>query len=185
MDYEWGMASIRRIASGWQAQIARNRVRKSKTFPTKREAQDWGARQEHQILSGEGEYDSGTFGDILKRYGKHESPKKRGGRWEDIRLNKIARDKIGAVRIQDLAASDLADWRDRRLLDVSPVSVRREMQLLSAVLNVAVKEWGLLRKSPMPSVAKAAGSSAPRNLCPLRITFRRHSLSKGSHHGFD
>jgi len=36
------MATFRKLPSGkWQAQIARNGIRKSSSFATRREAQDW------------------------------------------------------------------------------------------------------------------------------------------------
>ncbi|MEL7299335.1 MAG: site-specific integrase [Pseudomonadota bacterium] len=148
------MASIRKIKSGWQAQVARRGVRTSKTFPTKRQAQDWAAREEQLILSGEGKYDGGTVSDLLGRYARTVSPKKRGERWEVLRLNNMARDELGAVRIKDLDPADIAAWRDRRLKQVAPNSVRREMQILNAVLNVAVKEWGALPRNPARDVSK-------------------------------
>lgn len=47
------MASITKHKGRWRAQVARKGVRKSRIFETKREAQDWAARQEYLILHGE------------------------------------------------------------------------------------------------------------------------------------
>lgn len=148
------MATIRKIRSGWQAQVARRGVRTSKTFPTKREAQDWAARQEHLILAGEGKYGPGQLKDVLQRYARTESPKKRGERWEILRLNLIGRSDLGSKSLKSLTAADFAQWRDKRLTEVAPASVRREMQILSAVLNTAVNEWGILPKNPLKVVAR-------------------------------
>jgi integrase len=148
------MATFKKHKSGWQAQVARKGVRVSKILPTKREAQDWAARQEHLILQGKGQYGPGTLSDLLDRYAKTESPKKKGERWETLRLAKIAKDKIGAISLIDLQPGDFADWRDRRVKEVAPSSVRREMILLSAVMTTAVKEWKLLPSSPLADVRK-------------------------------
>lgn len=147
------MASIRKIASGWQAQVARQGIRKSKTFPSKREAQDWAAREEHLILSGRGKYGPGTFGDVLKRYAETESPKKRGERWEVVRLRVLRRDEIAEIKLSKIGAADFADWRDRRLKEVSPGSVIREMTLLRAVCRTATQDWGLFPRNPIKGVA--------------------------------
>lgn len=156
------MASIRKIASGWQAQVARKGVRTSRTFPSKREAQDWAARQEHLILAGEGRYGGGIFADLILRYKRDESPKKRGERWEAIRLAKIAKDPIAARPVRSLQAADFAAWRDKRMGEVKANTVRREMQLMRGVLRVAVREWGVLPANPMDGVT-IPKKPAPRN----------------------
>ncbi|MDO5706062.1 MAG: hypothetical protein Q4G49_13490 [Paracoccus sp. (in: a-proteobacteria)] len=47
-------------------------------FPTKREAQDWAARQEAEILAGAGGGSSVRLADVLVRYAREVSPTKRG-----------------------------------------------------------------------------------------------------------
>lgn len=148
------MASIRKINGKWQAQVARKGIRKSKLFQTKRDALDWAAHQEHSILNGSGEYGPGTLGDLFHRYAKEVSPTKKGARWEQIRLSKLGQDKIALVQISHLRAGDFADWRDRRLIEVSPSSVAREMTLIRSVLSIARREWGLLPNNPMADVKK-------------------------------
>src|SRR3546814_17368597 len=46
------MASFRKSGSGWRAEVARNGVRESATFPTKREAQEWAAVHRRVDLHG-------------------------------------------------------------------------------------------------------------------------------------
>lgn len=67
----------------------------------------------------------------------------------------------------DLASQDFAAWRDRRLKEVAPGSVRREMVLMSAVLTVARKEWGAIAKNPLADVAKPR-PPAPRDRRPTQ-----------------
>ena len=148
------MAAIIKRGKVWQAQVARYGIKKSKTFRTKSEAKAWAESQEHQILLGAGKYGPGTVGDLFRRYAREVSPRQRGMRWEQIRLEKLCRDRIGKIAVRDLRAADFADWRDRRLTEVAPGTVRREMVLMSAVMTVARREWGAFPTSPMADVKK-------------------------------
>lgn len=149
------MATFRKTKTGtWRAEVARQGVRKSKVFPTKRAAQDWAARQEYLILNGDEVASRAPFSDLLDRYSREVSPKKRGARWEHIRLEKLNQDKIAQVAVADLRPSDFADWRDRRLKEVAPATVIREMQLMNSALIIAIKEWGLLSVNPMSGVGR-------------------------------
>ena len=154
------MASITKHKNGWRAHVARQGVRKSKLFDSKREAQDWAARQEYLILHGEKAAARERLLHLLDRYAREVSPKKRGARWEQIRLEKLSRDQLAQKRLGDLTAQDFASWRDRRLQEVSSGTVRREMELLSAVLIVARKEWGLIGANPMADVRRPANNPA-------------------------
>ena len=148
------MASIRRWKKGWRAEIFRAGVRKSKVFANKQEARDWAAHEEAKILGGAKVAARMPFGEVLDRYAREVSPAKRGHRWEVVRLEKMQRDTIAEKPIGDLTATDFADWRDRRVQEVSDGSVRREMTLLGAVLSRARDEWGLIAESPLKSVKK-------------------------------
>jgi integrase len=156
------MASILRHKSGWRAQIAIRGVRKSRVFERKQDAKDWAAREEYLIRKGEGEYGPGTLGDLLDRYARTVSPAKRGARWEQIRLELLKRDKLADIQAKDARPGDFAEWRDRRLEQVSASTVRREMILLSAVMSVAVDEWGVFPVSPVKGVKKPR-SAPPRD----------------------
>ncbi|MEO1538516.1 MAG: site-specific integrase [Pseudomonadota bacterium] len=149
------MASVRKQPNGkWQAQVARKGVRRSKLFATRQEARDWGARQEHLILNKETLDSRQTFGDLCLRFAREVSPLRKGEVWEGRRLKRFAADRIGAIAISDLTAAHFADWRDRRLLDVQPASVTREMNLMSSVLTQCRKEWGLISGNPLSDVRK-------------------------------
>lgn len=149
------MATFRKMANGrWRAEIAKRGVRKSKVLATKTAAKDWAAREEYLIANSESVEAEGPFGDLLDRYSREVSPTKRGQRWEQIRLAALGRSELAKVKLSELRPADLADWRDKRSKEVSPGSVLREMQLISAVLSVAVKEWGLIPRNPMQDVRR-------------------------------
>lgn len=148
------VASISKHKRGFRAQVARKGVRRSMVFKTKQEAKDWAARQEYLILHGDKVAAKTRLRDVLDRYAREVSPGKRGHRWEALRLANMGKDRLGDVQLGELQADDIAAWRDRRLREVAPSSVRREMNLLGAVLTQARKEWRLLTSNPMGDVRK-------------------------------
>ena len=149
------MATFKKLPSGkWQAQIARGGVRKSASFFTKREAQDWAAKQEYFALNSERVQSKITLKDVLQRYGAEESPKRRGKRWERLQLRRMSADPVAEKKLDSLKPSDLADWRDRRSKEVAPGTVRREMNLLSSVLSTARRDWGLISQNPISEIRK-------------------------------
>jgi integrase len=172
------MASVIRHGKKWRALIAKNGVRKSKVFPSRQEARDWAAREELLITGGEKLAASTTLGDVLDRYAQEVSPGKKGHRWEIIRLEKWMRDPVARHRLSDLEPRHLAAWRDQRLSEVSPGSVRREMNLLSAVLQQCVREWGLLRSNPMLEVKKPK-PPPPRDRLPTDDEMERLAEAAG------
>jgi integrase len=151
------MASIKNIDGKYRVFIFKMGVRKSKVFDVKAKAVAWATQTEADILAGKtGAVPDKTFGDLLDEYASRVSPTKRGERWEKVRINLVKRDPIAAVKLSQLAAPDFANWRDRRLLSVSAASVRREWNLLSSAINIAVKEWHWLPINSMKDVKRPA-----------------------------
>lgn len=159
------MASYRKSGSGWRAEIVRKGVRESATFPTKREAQEWAAKRETEIAARRtGKVLRWTLTDVLDRYIRDISPSKAGSAKEVLRLKAIQRDTLAKAVMQDITAAMLADWRDRRLKDVQPASVLREIGSLRAVWKQAkLKEWGYVDHDPWPDVSKPS-AGAPRKV---------------------
>ncbi|MEL7091935.1 MAG: site-specific integrase [Pseudomonadota bacterium] len=117
----------------------------------------------------------------MDRYAREVSSGKRGYHWEQIRLERLQKDVIGEKAIGDLRPSDFADWRDRRLRDVSGASVKREMNLLSAVLHHARREWGLIDKSPLTDVGRPKEPPARRRR-PTKIEMEAMRLAAGGNY---
>jgi len=174
------MASFSKLPSGkWRAQVEREGKRRSASFSTKREATDWANQQEYAILNAEFIASSQLLSDVFNRYASEVSPLRKGERWEIVRLAKLGRDRIGAIAIGEVAPSDFADWRDRRLQEVQPASVAREMNLLSAVMTVAHKEWGLLKSNPVSDVRKPR-KPVPRDRIVTDCELKALALSAGA-----
>jgi hypothetical protein len=88
--------------------------------------------------------------DLLKRYATEVSPRKKGADTEQIRLACFERDALGHVPIMRLSPSDIASYRDRRVMLVSGETVRRELALLNSVIQTA--RTGLLPVRMTPSL---------------------------------
>ena len=83
------MATFRKRAGKWRAEIYCLGVRASKTFAAKAAAQEWAVQREAEILEHGGQpshRNSHTLRDALLRYSENISPTKKGVRWEQVRI---------------------------------------------------------------------------------------------------
>lgn len=161
------MASITKTDDGYRAQVYVKGVRENKRFRTKREAEIWAAGRETELRkSGQEQIKRGhTFKEAFENYAKEVSPSKRGGAWEQIRIKAFLRDtnlKVGS-KIETITTDHLSAWRDARLLEVSAGTVLREINLISAVLEAARREWKWISDNPMRDMRKPS-SPAHRNI---------------------
>lgn len=142
------MATFRKRGGTWRAEVERLGVRRSATFDSKSAAVAWAGRVEAEIMAGaRGEVPNIPLSRLLERYRLEISPGKKGARWEAIRLMALERDRIALVSLRRLDAPHVEDWQRRRLEAIAAASVRRERNLLSAVLNAGVR-WRWLARNP-------------------------------------
>lgn len=141
------MPNIRPIKSKtmgtrWRADVWIKGIRESKRFATKPEAVAWAYQREAEISTDGRLVQGQTMGAALTRYAKEDSPKKRGVKSEVVRLKRLGRDPIANHLIRDINLRTAEEYRDRRLKEVQPSSVTREMTVMAAVLRRAVKwDW--------------------------------------------
>jgi len=160
----------KKAGSNWQVQINMQGVRESQSFATKAEATMWATQREAEILSGKtGKAPpSATLATILEKYLKDVTPKKRaaqdGSKWEENKIKYLCKDKIAKIAVPDLEPRHFAEWRDRRLKEVSEASVRREWTLLTHALKIAIKEWRWLDTNPMEDVKRPPPSEARKRV---------------------
>ncbi|WP_312806587.1 site-specific integrase [Agrobacterium cavarae] len=143
------MATIRKLRGRWQAQVRRRGMKpRCKSFDTKLEAEKWardletqvdrfGAAPDTKIL------ESTTLGQLLERYQREVSPLKRGSVQEIQRLDVLRRHDLAYRTLVGLSQQDIASFRDERLRSVAPSTTVRELAILSHVLEVAMRDWGL------------------------------------------
>ncbi|MBU3640958.1 site-specific integrase [Polynucleobacter sp. Fuers-14] len=155
------MATPKKTSNGkWHIQFMVGACRESGTFDTKSEAAIWAARRSTELrLLGRGKGgEIKTLADAFDRYTKEVSANKKGERWERIRLaafqTPLHYPLNSNKKLNSINSSDIAAWRDARLLKVNKTSVAREMTLLSSVFEVARKEWLWVDKNPCIDVRK-------------------------------
>jgi len=158
------MAYIFKQRDKWRAQIQRNGVRTSKTFTTKAAAILWAQSAEAEIIDQKaGGFPRKTFTDAIDRYKRDVTSKKKGERHESLRLDAFVRDfpHISGKLLTDVKTSDLVEWRDARLKQVSPGSVQRTINTLNNLFRVAWREWQWCAGNPFEGM-KPPGDNPPR-----------------------
>ena len=160
------MATIRQRNDRWQAIIKRKGYpHQSKTFDIKKDAEKWARQNERLIDSGQWvnrtEAEQTTLGDLLARYTTEVSITKRGADVEIIRINALRRTPLAKHSAVAITGQLLSKWRDQRLTAVSGSTVTRELQILSHVFNLAIREWGFgLYCNPVSLVRKPTPNKA-------------------------
>lgn len=135
--------------------------RDSKCFPTRKEAVQWALEREAELKGAK--LPDKTFGDAMKRYVRELTDDRAGWRWEAVRLKALLRDSLAGRRLEALAGNAFADWRDRRLKEVKPGTVAREMNLMRSVGASLQPRAGGTSGAAVPSLSKlgARTSFAP------------------------
>ena len=143
------MATFRKRSDKWQVRIQRKGLPDlAKTFESRRDAESWARQLEAEMDRGayldRGEAERSTLGDLLRRYLHEITPQKKSWFSETKRIEKFLRDEaICQYKTTALTGKVLAEWRDKRLKEVSGSSVNRELGILSHVINTARKEWAI------------------------------------------
>lgn len=157
------MASIRnRGPYQWEATVTKAGFRRqSKTFETKRDAEDWSKTVESEMRRGlfvdRSEAERTTLRELLELYSKEVTPKKKGKGPELSRLKRLMAHEIALQRLTVLRSLDFSKYRDERLAEeASDKTVREELLLFSAVLNTARLDWSIPVENWVQHVRKPA-----------------------------
>lgn len=143
------MASItNRGPYQFQALVRREGYRtQTRTFETRKAAQDWARDVEAKMHRGEfadlSEAEATTLGGILERYRQEVTPEKRGHVQENYRVLQLIRHPLSLRSLASLRSVDFSDYRNERIKQVGPKSVQLELSLISAVLNTARRDWSI------------------------------------------
>lgn len=153
------MATIRQRGTQFEVQIRRKGwPTLSKSFPDKAAARGWVSVIESEMVRGifidRTEAEKNTLGDLLGRYLTEVSEGKKGAQSERYRIASLLRDPIAQYKVAGLSGKVLAEWRDRRLKQVSGSTTNRDLGLISHVINVARKEWGIHIENPVAMIRR-------------------------------
>jgi integrase len=150
------MATIRRRSGGYNVQIRKQGYSTiTKTFSSITTARKWAAgveadmeRHIHIEVS-----ESITLISLLDRYQDEVIPLHKGCKSEQYRIQHLKK-HLGHLRLIHLSPHEVSKYRDIRLETVSPASLKRELVILSRVLTIAAKDWGIcIPKNPIPLVS--------------------------------
>lgn len=138
----------------WQVKVRRKGYPdQSRTFDSKAEADKWARSVEAELDKGlyidRNEAEKNTLWSVLDRYRREVSPLKRSGKLEASRIETIKREKFTQTKMAALSASHLATWRDARLKKISGSTFNRELNIISAAINTARKEWSIHCENPV------------------------------------
>lgn len=142
------MASIyKRGPYQWQVLIRRKGFpSQAKVFETKSEAETWAATIESEMGRGgfvsQKEAENTTLSEALDRYEREVTVKKKGHQEKNL-IKKWKSHPLSKRFLSTIRGKDIAEYRDTRLKEVSPNTVRLDLALLSHLFTIAVKEWGM------------------------------------------
>ena len=142
------MATIRKRGDRWQARIQIKGVAEvAKTFASRQDAEAWATITEADMIRGvfirRTDAERTTLSEALTKYEQEITPTKRGSYQEKHRIKAWLRESLAKQSLVSLRSLDFAKWRDNRLKEVAPATVRLELAVISNLFNVARKEWGM------------------------------------------
>lgn len=150
----------------WQAKVRRKGFpTQSRTFSYKEDAEKWVRAVERELETtgfvDRREADKNTLGEVLQRYQQEVTPSKKSAEIESVKIRVILKDGIlPKLRMTAVTSEAIAAWRDRRLAEVTGATVNRELDVLSAVLNHARREWRIHVENPVRDVKRPERANA-------------------------
>ncbi len=178
----------RKNGFAWQAIVRRGDApAQRRTFPTKREAQEWATSVEDAINRDEfvpdAEFRKRQVRDLLERYKSSEAIKKARS---DVLLSHCDwwADRIGHRRIIALSRSEIIEIRDREVQEGrAPATMNRYLATLRHAFNLAVTDWEWAQKNPLEKVMLTEPRGRDRHLDDDEIK-RLLDASKASSHPY-
>lgn len=159
------MATIRKRGEyQWQAQVRREGYpATSKTFETRKDAERWARAIERELDEGlyipRAEAERTTIAELIARYRVDVLPTKRAN-WIGGALTALDAG-FGKHSLAALTPKQIATYRDAQLGEVSASTVRQRIGLLSRLIDLAGKEWGIpLPANPCAMVSKPVADDA-------------------------
>ena len=137
------MASISKRNGKYHVRVRKQGIpTQCRAFINKRDAVRWAADTERAADNGHIVTVDCTIGELLNRYEREISSKKRGWKVESYRLNTLRKSDLVEIKTSKLKSIHIARYRDDRLKKVTPASVKRELVILSHMISVAMTDWG-------------------------------------------
>lgn len=179
------MATYQKRGDKWRAIIRRvDYPTMSKTFPTKKLAEQWALSIEAPMSVGELEANQELktipVRALIRRYIDEITPTKKSAESERVRLEFSLKNfpHLFNKPISAFSKNDVVEWRDARLGKVKPSTVARDWGSLSAVFTAAKEVWGLsIKSNPFIEVKRPKnGKSRTRRISDDEIQIMLNAL---------
>lgn len=162
------MATIRKLRSGkFEVQIRRKGQSPiSRSFQLKSDADQWARHMETKADRGDlptpvKVLDGYTVKAILERYRDEITVRKRSADTETYLLDAFIRQPIAKLTLAQITASHFVTYRDKRLKQVKPGTVNRELSIIKHAFDIAEREWDIpIRHNPLAKVKKLKVNNA-------------------------
>ncbi|NOT19700.1 MAG: site-specific integrase [Sideroxydans sp.] len=152
------MATFEQRDNGWwQAKIRRKGYPpQSKSFELKSDAVSWARdienKMDRSVFTDRSEAEATTLLEALNRYEREVSILKDGHGVEKYRIGIWRADPLAKRSMANLRSPDFAKWRDNRLKQSAPSTVRKDLAVISHLFTVAIKEWGFAISNPIKNL---------------------------------
>jgi integrase len=152
------MASIvKRGDYQYQVTIRRKGYPKQcKTFESEREAKDWAKVIESEMIRGvftdRSELERTTLLELLERYETEVTVGKIGARQELSRIKRWKDHPLSLRPLAGLRAVDFSKYRNARLEECRPNTVRLELAVISAMFTHARVDWSMPLANPIEDI---------------------------------
>lgn len=146
------MGTIRKVGGKYRVEVRHGSFYRSGNFETRTMAKAAETRFESEyLIRKERGFEPHPLGEAIVRYVNEESVKKKGYRWEHLRANAFLRDypELCTKAMHGITESDMTHWAKHRMSEInqttgqalSPSTINRELNFLSAVWQIAVSKW--------------------------------------------
>jgi integrase len=165
------MPTIRKRGPKWQVQIRRKGSKPLvASFHLLQDAKAWAREMERRIDRRDLPPDprtleAMTLAELVSRYRDTVIITKKTRVNEATVLNAFLRHPICRLPVSQLSESHFASYRDERLAEIKPSSLKRSLAPLHHLFELAKKEWGLpLRKNPVAGLKIPSCAGRERRL---------------------
>ena len=155
-----------------------------KSFKTKREAEAWATSVEDAINKDEfvpnPESKRRTIKEMLERYRRSETPKKRDQKNENRYLDFWIKE-IGAFKISAVSRSQIVTIRDLMAETRAPATVNRYIATLRHAFGLAETDWEWASRNPLQRIKLSEPRGRDRHLSDKEISALLKSAKKSEH----
>lgn len=143
------MATIRKHRKKWQVQIRRAGMKShARSFNLRKDAEEWARDMERRADRQDLPQDTKmlkqiTLRQLLERYVTTITVRKRGAHFESYVLRRFMTHEMCSRRLSELRTEHFAAYRDERLLHIQPSTLRRQLNPVRHMFEIARQEWGI------------------------------------------